>query len=1202
MVDAQDTASLISLPTSLPISATSYPFTSLTWNIEGWKRNKFSLKYFVDSVSPDFIFLNEVLLFQFEGKRATDIFKGEYCHTLSSDDIADPELPLIKNRSNGGTMILWKRSLDQFITVLPSETSSFHVILFQPLHALPSLHVSLYLPTSGKEDEFIAEITKLRIFLEEMLDLHPDYLVFIRGDSNVNMNNKSRLKIFNNFKSSLNLTSVPINHKTYHHFIGGGLFDSNIDVLLFIDTKDVHEEVADIYCSEVYPIIQSHHDIISSVFNLPAKKTPLAPPTSHVPVVPNIRTKTVWSVEGIPAYQCLIGQSLADLRKRWSVPSSRSSAAILIQLSSKILSSAASASNTTIALSDSPPIKSSKVPRAIKSAQNRVQRMCRNLKIIGTSNPKYPTVALRLKEAKINLRKKIRIFTANKIKNEDQKMFSFLSATKASTVFKKIKSMKSSAAKPISFLKVGTDVYHGDEVRDGFYRSITELKSKSSVEAETEVSEYIRDYKYILEICQNKRDLPNIPTSTSTKILLGMKKTVNDYFSITPAHYINAGDAGLDHFNHLLNFIIDDVNNATVEELNACYALLLHKGHGKSRNLDKAYRTISTCPLLSKALDLYIRELHEDKWKACQAETQYQGEGSCHELAALLVTELIQHSLNTLKEPAYFLFLDAKSAFDRVLPELLIRQLYLAGMDGNSTVLLNNRLVNRHTYLDWNRTLMGPIKDELGLEQGGSNSSEFYKIYSNENLISAQKSQQGINLGAYLGASQIISAIGLADDTVLAANKLSNLSNILFLVQNYCRKYGVTLSHDKTKLMVIASNNKAGLNTEAYNPINIDDHTIEFSDQAEHVGVIRSTEGNMPHILNRICAHRKAIHGIGAAGVAKNTRVNPLVGLKLQQVYGCPVLMSGIAALALTGHEIAVLDKHLKETYLRIQKLLPNTPRAVVHFLGGNLPGTAVIHSRILSLFGMVARLRSDPLNIHAQKILTGAKSSSKSWFLLVRDICLMYGLPHPITILENPPSKESFKKICKARIVSYWETKLRGESSLLPSLQYFHPQFMNLTKPHPIWATAGSNPYEISKAIQQAHFLSGRYKSANLMRHWAANKNGFCLAPTCQNTVESLEHILVHCKAYTESKARLYSLWLSTQNKVVFNLVIEALSNETEYLVQFLIDCSVLPSVVKATQEHGDGILNQLFYLTCSWCFVIHKQRMKILGRWNFQ
>ena len=94
--------------------------------------------------------------------------------------------------------------------------------------------------------------------------------------------------------------------------------------------------------------------------------------------------------------------------------------------------------------------------------------------------------------------------------------------------------------------------------------------------------------------------------------------------------------------------------------------------------MDRAYMTISTCPVVSKALDLYIRYLHEDKWSACQASTQYQGEGSCHELAALLLTELIQHSTNTLKEHAYFLLLDAKNTFDCVLPELLVRNMYAA--------------------------------------------------------------------------------------------------------------------------------------------------------------------------------------------------------------------------------------------------------------------------------------------------------------------------------------------------------------------------------------------------------------------------------------------------------------------------------------------------------------------------------------------
>ena len=147
-----------------------------------------------------------------------------------------------------------------------------------------------------------------------------------------------------------------------------------------------------------------------------------------------------------------------------------------------------------------------------------------------------------------------------------------------------------------------------------------------------------------------------------------MKASVNDMFSIIPTHFINAGMCGIEHFNFLLNCIINDVNNATIEELNSCYALLLWKGTGKSRTEDSAYRTISTYPMVSKALDIYIHDLHGDKWNSQQASTQYQGDGSCHDLAALLVTEVIQHSINTLKKPIYLLFLDARSAFDRVMP------------------------------------------------------------------------------------------------------------------------------------------------------------------------------------------------------------------------------------------------------------------------------------------------------------------------------------------------------------------------------------------------------------------------------------------------------------------------------------------------------------------------------------------------------
>ena len=50
-------------------------------------------------------------------------------------------------------------------------------------------------------------------------------------------------------------------------------------------------------------------------------------------------------------------------------------------------------------------------------------------------------------------------------------------------------------------------------------------------------------------------------------------------------------------------------------------------------------------------------------------------------------------------------------------------------------------------YCDWDREIMGPIPYQQGLEQGGCNSSELYKVYNNDLLKIVQKSNQGVNLG-----------------------------------------------------------------------------------------------------------------------------------------------------------------------------------------------------------------------------------------------------------------------------------------------------------------------------------------------------------------------------------------------------------------------------------------------------------------------
>ena len=218
-----------------------------------------------------------------------------------------------------------------------------------------------------------------------------------------------------------------------------------------------------------------------------------------------------------------------------------------------------------------------------------------------------------------------------------------------------------------------------------------------------------------------------------------------------------------------------------------------------------------------------------------QANTQFQGDGTSHEMAALLLTTTIHHLTKTLKKPILVLLLDAKSAFDAVIRQFLVRRLYLDTTRDQRARYWDLRLSHRTTFCQWGESLMGPIKDELGVEQGGPSGSDFYKIYNNEQLKTAQQSQLGINIG-----DAVVAAVGQADDTALVAEDPHQLQHLLNLSVEYCDKYQVELSSSKTKLLIFPPSGGETDSMKYYKsvqPIHMKNTTIPFTDTAEHVGI-----------------------------------------------------------------------------------------------------------------------------------------------------------------------------------------------------------------------------------------------------------------------------------------------------------------------------------------------------------------------------
>ena len=51
---------------------------------------------------------------------------------------------------------------------------------------------------------------------------------------------------------------------------------------------------------------------------------------------------------------------------------------------------------------------------------------------------------------------------------------------------------------------------------------------------------------------------------------------------------------------------------------------------------------------------------------------------------------------------------------------------------------------------------------------------------------------------------------------------------------------------------------------------------------------------------------------------------------------------------------------------------------------------------------------------------------------------------------------------------------------------------------------------------------------------------------------------------------------------------------------IQFILDCSTDSEVITLTQDLGDQVLNHVFAITRTWAYIIHRERLKLLGRWR--
>ena len=241
--------------------------------------------------------------------------------------------------------------------------------------------------------------------------------------------------------------------------------------------------------------------------------------------------------------------------------------------------------------------------------QSEAHKHLKGLLLQTSSEDDLLAAKLKLKSAKSEYQKLVRKINVDRECERDIELLDILSK-QPRKVFQKIKSQKSKDSAKIKLLKVDDKIYTEENVADGFFDSISSTKRIKEITA-TSFESFSEDHRHIMEICKSGSKIPRISLFQAESILRKIRPAVSDFYSVTASHYLNGGEVAIKHFQFLFNSVLKNIELAAIEEMNVAHAVVLHKGHGKDKNLASSYRLISSCPFIAKAVDMHLGDFLE---------------------------------------------------------------------------------------------------------------------------------------------------------------------------------------------------------------------------------------------------------------------------------------------------------------------------------------------------------------------------------------------------------------------------------------------------------------------------------------------------------------------------------------------------------------------------------------------------------------
>ena len=346
----------------------------------------------------------------------------------------------------------------------------------------------------------------------------------------------------------------------------------------------------------------------------------------------------------------------------------------------------------------------------------------------------------------------------------------------------------------------------------------------------------------------------------------------------------------LPYYEKLFNVVFD--SGESPKSWTAGIIKAIYKNKGDPNDPDN-YRAISLVSSLGKVftsiLNTRLNKFSDEVNLISDAQSGFRaGYSTCDNI--FILYSLIALFLSQ-KKKLFCTFIDFKKAFDTIWRAGLWRKLIKNNIQGKMFKIIFSLYKNIKSCVKAGGEYSDFFACDIGVRQGENLSPFLFALYLNdledflsENCDVNLKTLNDLceeNLNMYLKLFLLL----YADDTVLFAESIENLKNVLKVFENYCERWKLKVNVKKTKIVVFSKRryNNDQLSFEMFG------EKIDVQDDYNYLGVLFNYNGNFFKARKKLVEQsQKALYSLYSK--IRNINIPVDLQLKLFDTLVLPIL------------------------------------------------------------------------------------------------------------------------------------------------------------------------------------------------------------------------------------------------------------------------------------------------------------------------